>query len=354
MKISFPCLIHFDVAIVGGGPAAVVCAYYLRRAGYHVIMVYHRNNQHVDSIELLSGKARRLLEGLFNKSIPKLANGIEINETISLWKSDTPVVWNAICNPWGAAVAVDREVFDQAIRDLVKTNGVIISHSTLVQRVSHNGDIWKLELKQTDLTRFIYANFLVVATGRTVADLLKRKKLAQSSRLVLTKRFKLHDESFEHQKHTFLLESIDNAWWYSLPTLPSGRFTGLCVGLQRFKQRQHSLHAFFDQELRRTRLIPRPSVSESLYSIPIMGRPANMEVYDKVSGIGWLAVGDAAFVPDPLSGMGIEFGIESAMRAAQVIQSGLEASHINYQRWVDDYSKDHNQILQKYMGSIFN
>ena len=44
----------------------------------------------------------------------------------------------------------------------------------------------------------------------------------------------------------------------------------------------------------------------------ISGRMAGARPFGRAAGDGWIAVGDAAYAPDPLSGMGIELALESA------------------------------------------
>jgi flavin-dependent dehydrogenase len=45
-----------------------------------------------------------------------------------------------------------------------------------------------------------------------------------------------------------------------------------------------------------------------------------------MSGEGWIAVGDAAYAPDPLSGMGIELAIESAQLGAHALLKATQGS----------------------------
>ena len=85
---------------------------------------------------------------------------------------------------------------------------------------------------------------------------------------------------------------------------------------------------------------------------PIAGRSAGIRVFDKVIGENWIAVGDAAFAPDPLSGMGIEFGIESAAFAAQLLLR--EAPNIylsDYENWICQYARQHQQSRTFYQYS---
>ncbi|HEY2236993.1 MAG TPA: hypothetical protein VGK01_26240 [Candidatus Angelobacter sp.] len=62
-----------------------------------------------------------------------------------------------------------------------------------------------------------------------------------------------------------------------------------------------------------------------------------MKLYDKSIGERWISIGDAAFSPHPLSGMGIEFASESATSAFLAIKQGLDVrAQSNYQGWIND------------------
>jgi flavin-dependent dehydrogenase len=55
-------------------------------------------------------------------------------------------------------------------------------------------------------------------------------------------------------------------------------------------------------------------------------RPASTSLLAKISGPGWLAVGDAASAYDPLTGAGVAKALHFATFAADAIASSLERS----------------------------
>jgi flavin-dependent dehydrogenase len=57
-----------------------------------------------------------------------------------------------------------------------------------------------------------------------------------------------------------------------------------------------------------------------------------------------MAVGDAAFAPDPLSGMGIEFAIESAQLAAEaLLASTRDRALADYEETILAYAGQHER-----------
>jgi len=347
VKFAKVCSAEFDVAIVGGGPAAAVCALELARHGVHVSLMYHGVSS-IDQTELVSGRARRLLENLIlNKPLLESINGVEVHNTVSLWGTSSPVSSNAMHNPWGAGIAVNRDIFDQTLRDIASCAGANIFSDTVVSSIERKNNLWQLHLQHGRKVTLLRCRFLGVATGRKDVHWLQRTEKRQSSMLALTAR--LRSKSTD-KDCTLYLESAKDGWWYSLPQIDGNSLVGYCIKTEAVKRRQISLYELFLQGLRSTRLLA-DIVSEPLNRVPIRGQLANVQTYDKISGPGWIAMGDAAFAPDPLSGTGIEFAIESAMLAARVIYSRLDSSSIaNYEDWVNDYSRQHNEALSFYFG----
>ena len=101
-----------DVAVVGGGPAGSTCALLLARAGARVSLIDRRWPRTLP-VELLSARARRILEFHLQQPLLQLFDGCEIFETVSLWGTSQPVSWSAMCNPWGYSLAVNRAIFDE-------------------------------------------------------------------------------------------------------------------------------------------------------------------------------------------------------------------------------------------------
>src|SRR5215213_2213316 len=347
MKFANESSAEFDVAIVGGGPAAAVCAFELARHGERVSLI-HRGRNSISQIELLSGRAGRLLEELLNKSLLELMSGVEVHETVSLWGTSSPVSWNAIRNPWGPGIAVNRDILDQTLRNIASHVGTHIFVDTVVLSIERKNNLWQLHLQHGRTVTLLQCHFLGVATGRKDVHWLQRTQKHQLSMLALTARLRT---KCPDQHHPLSLESAKHGWWYSLPDIDGGSFVGYCIKAEAVKRHQISLYELFFQGLRHTRLLA-DVVSEPSNRVPMSGQLANVQTYDKISGPGWIAMGDAAFAPDPLSGMGIEFAIESAVVAARVIYRGLDSSSIaNYENWVNDYSRQHIEALSFHLGT---
>jgi flavin-dependent dehydrogenase len=100
------------------------------------------------------------------------------------------------------------------------------------------------------------------------------------------------------------VEAVENGWWYSAP-IPDGRIVRMFVT-------ESGGSAAAVQSSRRV--------------------DASSMRLDRVTGDGWLAVGDAATALDPLSSHGLGNALAQAIEAASAIVSG---SFARYERMVD-------------------
>jgi flavin-dependent dehydrogenase len=339
----------FDVAVVGGGPAGSICAFLLARGGARVSLA-HRAGNPDGGIELVSGRARRLIEQHCPEFFQQAVPGVEVHETISLWGTPTPVTWSAMCNPWGPGVAVERAVFDEALRDVARNAGVSIISGGDILGVERRDGRWRLPLlRRETVGSTMCADFLIIATGRAGTRFPGRAAVAESSYVALMTR--LRTPGCE-QGHAFYLEAVDKGWWYALPETDGGHFAGFCARSDEVKRRRVPLRRFFVRELQRTRLLA-PLLSNAVVSQPIVGRSADVRVFDKVAGRGWIAIGDAAYTPDPLSGMGIEFCIESAARGARTLQMGGGRRDLGeYESWTASHARQQAEA-QKFYHQVF-
>ena len=238
-----------DVAVIGGGPAGAICALALARSGISVTLV-HWDGYAPSGVELVSGHSRQILEqdspGLFQR-LPV----VEIHETISLWGTGEPVTLNAMFDPWGPGVALERSLLDKSLRDLAYAAGASIAADTKVTHSERSDDGWRLLLRRGEMeSSLLNSRLVVIATGRVAGSLVERPPAPEPLHIALMMPLSAQDGS--DQGHALYIESSDNGWWYALPAIGGGYFTGFCTRRDEVKKRQGSLREFFIQELRRT------------------------------------------------------------------------------------------------------
>ncbi|MBN9133810.1 MAG: FAD-dependent oxidoreductase [Nitrosospira multiformis] len=322
-----------DVVVIGGGPAGAACALTLARAGVDVKLVYW-GGYAPGGIEFVSGRARHFIEQYCPDFFSEAVHGIEIHETVSLWDIAEPVISDAMFSPWGAGIAVERPLLDEALRNLASSAGSTIISDAKVVGVERQHDRWRLIARSSQEPSSgeaisgagecaIYGRFIVLATGRVPLPFFDHVPVSEPSQIALMTSLQARIAS----GHTLYIEGTSRGWWYALPD-KKGYFAGFCIERNELKQRQSPLKDFFFQELQRTRLLA-PLTAGASDQRPISGRTAGATTFPAMGGDAWIAVGDATAAPDPLSGTGIEWAIESAQLGADMLLEALQKSEGN-------------------------
>lgn len=293
-----------DALVAGAGVAGSLCARQLAAGGARVLLVNRRGSEQRGE-EMISARGRRLI----GAPVP---DGVEIVEVVSLW-SGSVIRESAIVNPWGRGISVDRGELDAALRDAAARAGATVVDGTVrgAQRTQRG---WRVALKGES----VEASLLVVANGRSGSSLVRRRSAAMKELAVMARVSTRSDPRL-------YVERAGAGWWYALPST---------IAFCTWRATERPL-ALWRREMAKTRLMRELAGNP----LSLFCRAAGMRWFDKVAGDGWLAVGDAAFACHPLSGMGMEFGAESASRAAAAASS--HAAMRSYAAWVAEWARHH-------------
>ncbi|HEX2120397.1 MAG TPA: NAD(P)/FAD-dependent oxidoreductase, partial [Thermoanaerobaculia bacterium] len=289
----------YDVAIVGGGPAASVTALLLARAGASCVIL-ERGDDAVGGRgdkpgESLAPAVRPLLEELGVWDELERDGHRPCHGNRSVWGSDAVDEMPFVFTPYGHGWHLDRRRFERM----------------LAARAVEAGAERRINVRLGDVPR---ARFYVDATGR--ASWLAKQRGARrvvDDTLVASVAFLRGgdmDDSFT------LVEAAENGWWYSAP-IPGGRLAAMFV-----TDRADAAWAPPVQT--------RERIETHGYALaePPRWVDASSARLDRVAGDDWLAVGDAATSLDPLSSHGLGNAIAGGMNAARAILSGDIARYV--------------------------
>lgn len=285
--------------VVGGGPAGCSAAIELSRCSSLSVVVATIEPVAAPSTETLSAAASIELTRAGMSASEVAASrcfGIE-----SAWGSARAVFRSSILETPGTAIHLDRRTFHRALSMAAQRAGARVLSGARFRRAGRARNGWSVWIvNDAGFEERFVCNFLIDATGRSslVASYIgvRRHKfdaLCGVSAIVET--------SWLGQ--TLLVESVPYGWWYVAP-LSAGRAMICLVGdIDVIK----SIGAFAADAW--SHLAHRTALVGPVFPSGIVSRltvhPCETSALAEVCGQGWLAVGDAAFVFDPLSSAGV-------------------------------------------------
>ena len=318
----------FDAAVIGGGPAGACTALQLARHGCSVALVEQTRFDRPRVGETIDPAIRTALEPLGLMERFRNANHSACVGMRCRWGSDEPYDRSFLFDPHGHAWHVDRRALDRMLFDAAVEAGAHPLEGTRLQSARREGGEWHLE-GGTDRSaaRTIRARFAVDASGRkaVLARRLGARRNPPRSMVATIGWFRLHRESRPLPPIT-QVDSSEDGWSYLAPQPESGAVLAH-MGLPRFHEPSGSARAALTQ----SRLWREFLEGSQLLSLH--GCRAESSSLDAVAGDRWVAVGDAAFTVDPLSGDGVVRGILMSSAAARAVVDDLGGSRAA----LDDY-----------------
>jgi flavin-dependent dehydrogenase len=308
-----------DILVAGAGPAGSVAALELARAGLSVLVADRLGPAPSKIGETLPGAAIRLLHRLELGSIAQtndVTGHCHVGGTLTAWDSATMIASDAMADPYGAGIRLDRARFDAALRQ-ASLDGGAASHSANISTLERAREGWTVGL---DDGRQITASWLVDATGR-------RGKLA---RLIGTRRrrhralvavYRYGRPTFNAALDRTIIEARPNGWFYA-GQLGDGRWA---FGFHTSPEEAALLRrdpARWDAILREapglTALLGEPRFDPGL-----VFRDARDGGLASPVGEGWVACGDSALSFDPIAGQGLFNALRSGMAAARYVVAAI-------------------------------
>ncbi|HKP39146.1 MAG TPA: tryptophan 7-halogenase [Pyrinomonadaceae bacterium] len=311
-----------DVAILGGGPAGTATALSLRAhaPSLSVTLIEQSNYNALRIGETLPPSAQPLLEQLGIWSAFQKEGHLPAYGTCATWGTDELFENEFIFHRAGVGWHLDRKRFDAMLAREATKNGVQLicnGRFTDAEKINNHWEIGIQDASGEEV--FIDASFVVDATGRRAAFASQQgvRKIFQDQLLGVFVFFQLDDNEALADTYT-LVEPWEDGWWYSA-LVPGNQLAVACMtdGDVAKKYRLNSSDGWFDLIGKTTHTSKRihgaiPLAAPSAY-------PASSHRLEKMTGEGWLAVGDAATTFDPLSSLGIQKGLRSGITASYAI-----------------------------------
>ena len=337
-----------DVVVAGGGPGGCATALSLRRHApeLSVVLVEPSRFDEARIGETLSSIARRMLAHLGVWDVFERQGHREVHGSVALWGTPDAYENDFIFSSKGAGWHLDRSRFDAMLAERAEVTGVRLLRETRVDRVDPDSDGWRIRLSNGGALR---ARFVVDATGRRA--LVVRSfgtRVLSVDRLAGFARF--FDGPPDGDPRT-IVEAFEDGWWYTAG-LPDGRRVAACMTDVDLARRYRLKEPECWRRLLDTTTRVRETVGEAVPCSPMVIRATESRYLDPACGPGWLAVGDAASMFDPLSSQGIAKALRSGIFAsyaiADLLLEGDDEGLVRYRRYVRDEFEEYARIRTRF------
>lgn len=349
---------EFDAVIAGAGPAGAATAITLARAGRRVLCVEKRRAPGFNQPETLPPLARGIVEHFLGTGDTALAGcAAAARGNISAWGSAVPELFDFFFTPNGAGICVNRNGFDEALRQAARELGVTLAGGTQVSDVMPRDGGWDVSLHSADRVSKASCPILIDATGRSAAigRLLGHTQRRQDDLFAFGLRF-ISDEGDDNDGYT-RIEACPFGWWYSyrLPGRDGGVFERVVV-LHTDRdlpeaRRAATVEGFCDMLATSTLMRPHLDAHGYRHAGTIQGAPAYGVRGDR-GPQGFLAVGDAAQAFDPLSSQGLTHALQGAAMAGQMVNHALDnaSTPTGGSEFLDRHTRDLDARWARYLS----
>jgi flavin-dependent dehydrogenase len=338
----------FDVVIVGGGPAGSATGLSLRAhaPGLSVVLIEASEYEGPRVGETLPPPARQLLDHLGVWESFRRQGHAEVCGTAAAWGAPMPYENDYIFSTRGNGWHLDRAAFDAMLSEEAEHRGVLRLRHTRVSRADREGGGWRLCLAEGGELK---ARFLVDATGSSATFSRQAgARFVVADRMAGFVRFFAEPAGGDPRT---LVEAFEDGWWYTAG-LPGGLRIAACMTDADLARRLR----LTDPEVWSRRLEATARVREALRGArpqgPVVVRATQSRRLDPAAGAGWLAVGDAASLLDPLSSSGITKALRSGIFAAYAIGDLLAKSDDRglerYRRYVIEEFAAYTRLRARY------
>ena len=284
---------EFDVLILGGGPAGAAAGIELARAGFSVAILERSRSAQASIGDTLPPETTQWLHRLdvwhaFN-AIPRLSSpGV-----VSLWNTKRPAEMDFLFNPYGPGWHIDRRQFDVMMVESAKRAGATVYVGVRPRECPFAGPgKWKLVFDISGRATEIEAHWAIDATGRR-RWFIQRQGVVPSTldRLVaVIAQLPLCRSS----DRRLFIEATPDGWWYYAP-VPGGRAVAAYMTDSDFVSKGEApLREFWNHQRTSSRLASA-LLANVVADGPLHVCAANSSWSETVAGLGWIAVGDAAF-----------------------------------------------------------
>lgn len=351
---------HYQVVILGGGPAGSACAIALARKGIQEILLVEAGAYDPFCIgESIPPETRPLFIqlGIFEKF---LAEGHDpCYGSRSYWGDDRRGHNDSLFSVYGHGWHLDRSRFNHFIAHEAQAAGATLVTRSLFRQCKELDDgRFQLGIKtEHDQLVNITANFVVDATGNqgVFARQQGSKKIIDRPLIALGVRFSLKNSPQAIAQVTHL-EAVEYGWWYAASLPNDTLLVMLTTDAQTLKAMNLRQPETWFNLLENTPNTGKWIAHAEKIDVSPRSFPAPSFKLDKILGRNWIAIGDAASAYDPIMSQGIIKALSDGILGAETIVLYLHHQENKFEVFEQAISARYQQYvnMRKYFYQLEN
>lgn len=312
---------HYEVAILGGGPAGLTTALWLRRMGLVPIVLEGTRKTPHRYAESLPPECNPLLSSLGLWPDFRASGHLPSLGTCFAWGSSEVSFNDHLFHPQTCGWHLNRKRFDEMLTREATSQGVEIVSESRGLSIRHSRNGYQVRGTRAGVAFTVQARFLLDATGRSSVFARRMGRgLERLDSLVAVGGTFPTSELRESIGYTSV-EARPEGWWYSAP-LPGDKISvTLMTDADGVSQLGLSQPPTWFALCKRTHQIARRLEKIQPGWIPTV-HPASVQ-RNEFCGDDWLTLGDSSFTCDPLSGQGLFKAMRGAEPAARAVAARL-------------------------------
>lgn len=335
----------YDVVVVGGGVAGLSAALTLVRAGVSVCVLERTDYSPWRPGETLSPVAFAELRQLLAPEALETAGFLESHGLEATWGSERPHHHSFLTNPYGSGWHVERRHLDALLARHAQSLQVPLWRSTCVTHLEREGHGWRGRVRTPRGPVELRCAALVDATGRS-AQVARQLGVRRRDWDALCSVSGVIDRPPGFQEQHLVVEATPQGWWYAAP-LPGGRLILSLLSDVDVLQRHGALQPTGWSALFSTTRHLRERVGGLAAVSRLQVRRCETSRLEHAAGAGWVAVGDAAAMWDPLSSSGILKGLRTGRAAARALCAALGGNS----GALGDYARQQAEEFSRYLSA---
>jgi len=337
-----PVQLDTDVLVIGGGPAGSTTATLLARRGWRVTLLEKDAHPRFHIGESLLPMNLPILErlGVLDQvhAIGTFKPGAEFPITGEDGPDGGGDDYNtfrferALAPKFGHAYQVKREEFDQLLFRHAQANGVDAREHTRVERIEFGADgrPAKVHARNGDGALVVTPRYVVDASGRDAlfgSQLKLRRKNAKHQSAAIFSHFSGVERRAGEDAGNITVQRFAHGWMWLIPLREGVMSVGAVCFPEYLRQRRGDTAARSNEALLMQALQSEPSVwrrmqhAQRIAPVHVTGNYSY--TCSAMHGPGWVMVGDAYAFVDPVFSSGVYLGMNSAERAADVVDGAL-------------------------------